>query len=794
MLFVSKGVEALTGYSATELTALNGWSDIMHPEDRAAVAVAVHGAVSERRSFESAYRIRRKTGEARWVSERGHAVYDKRGVPLFLEGVIADISGRDEAAKLQRTMLERWRRTLDAIPQMVWTVAGDGSDSFFNAQWLNFTGRRVSSFKQLSQANFIHDEDRSRVIALWQEKFATGQPYEAQYRLKHIAGDYRWILSRGAPEKDPDGKLVRWYGTCTDIHEEVIARQALQASEAVNRSMIEASPDCISLLDIDGNVRFLNRAAMEALGLASSAAPIGRPWAEAFPKADRTSAVLAVKQAAAGQTGHFTATQKQADGQRWWDIIVAPLRGEGAPLRGLISIARDITHQKTAEDRIRWAANHDTLTHLPNRALFQRDVDRLIADARESGSSATVLMMDLDDLKRTNDTLGHDAGDVLLKVFADRLKAAVRADDLVARLGGDEFAVLLQGVGEDDKIELAVQTFLSSLKAPCQFGGKLLEISTSIGASTFPRDGQTRAELLKQADVALYVAKIAGKGVLRIYKPAMRADAQRSLSILAVARDAVQQDRIVPNYQPKVDLRSGRLDGFEALLRWKHPSKGLQTADTIAAAFQDGMLAPEISDRMIEGIIADMRRWSDAGLRFGHVAVNAAAAEFKSGRFAENLLERFRQADLPTSCMQLEVTETVFLGRGAEYVESALRTLSLEGVRIALDDFGTGHASLSHLNRFPVHVIKIDRSFIGKLETSVHDAKIVRAIIKLGRSLGIKIVAEGIETEQQAEFLRKHRCGFGQGFLFGKAVPAADVPILIKTWDPAHGVIKPHLH
>jgi predicted signal transduction protein with EAL and GGDEF domain len=374
----------------------------------------------------------------------------------------------------------------------------------------------------------------------------------------------------------------------------------------------------------------------------------------------------------------------------------------------------------------------------------------------------------------------------LLTSFANRLKAAVRADDLVARLGGDEFAVLLQGVGEDEQIETAAHTFLESLRAPCQFGGRLLDISTSIGASAFPRDGETRAELLKQADIALYAAKIAGKGVLRIYKPEMRADAQRSLSILAVARHALQQGKIVANYQPKVELRSGRLNGFEALLRWQHPTKGLQSAHTIASAFQDAMLAPEISDRMIENIIADIRGWIEAGLGFGHVAVNAAAAEFKSGRFAETLLERLHRADLPTSCIQLEITETVFLGRGAEYVEDALRALAAEGIQIALDDFGTGYASLSHLNKFPVHVIKIDRSFIEKLETSVRDATIVRAIIKLGRSLGIQIVAEGIETQHQASFLRKYGCDSGQGYLFGKAVSASVVPSLVTSWNEKH--------
>ena len=782
MSFVSEGIQDLTGYDAEELQSQDGWSKIMRDEDRGTVETVVAEAVAERRSFDVTYRIVRKTGEVGWVSERGQAVYDEDGKPLFLEGVISDISGRKEADELQKTMLHRWRRTLDAIPQMVWTIAGDGTDEFYNAQWYHFTGSDIGGLGGISRADLIHIEDRSRVIALWKEKFANGEPYEAQYRLEHVTGEYRWILSRGECEKDPRGNPIRWYGTCTDIHDEVLGRHALQTSEAVNRSMIEASPDCISLLDIEGKTKFLNRAAIDALGLESSTPLLGRSWAAAFPPFFRGPAGIAITQAAAGETARFTATQPKPDGQRWWDIVVAPITGDHAQLNGFIAIARDITHQKTAEERIRWVANHDPLTQLPNRALFQSTLDRTLADARDSGAAVTVLMMDLDDFKRTNDALGHDAGDALLTEFAIRLKSTVRADDMVARLGGDEFAVLLQGVAERVEVESAVQSIMACLKAPCEFDGKLLDIRTSIGASTFPHHGKNRTELLKHADIALYAAKGSGRGVLRIFQPTMRAAAQKRLSMLGLARDAIQEDRIVAYYQPKVDLRTGRLGGFEALLRWNHPSKGLQTPDTIAAAFHDGVLAAEISDRMIQSVISNMRRWTDDGIYFGHVAVNAAAAEFKSGNFAEKLLNGLRQANLPTSCLQLEVTETVFLGRGAEYVEGTLRELSREGIRIALDDFGTGYASLSHLNKFPVDVIKIDRSFIRKLETSAHDAAIVRAVIKLGRSLSIKIVAEGIETQRQAEFLRKHRCHSGQGYLFGKAVPAEVVPSLIRTW------------
>ena len=783
MSFVSDGVETLTGYRRTELEQQDGWANIMRAEDRASVVADVAAAVSEGRSFDLVYRITTKAGEVRWVGQRGHAIYDDSGRPLFLEGMIGDVSGRKEA-DLQKRMLVRWRKTLDAIPQMVWTMAADGSDEFYNAQWASFTGCRVGSEGDLKRLELVHIDDRVRAKAIWDEKLATGEPYEAQYRLQHVTGGYRWVLSRGRPDRDASGNTIRWYGTCTDIDDEVRGRQALQASEAVNRSMIEASPDCISLLDCDGTVKFLNRAAAEALPPGSAASFVGRRWGALFPPSVRGPANFAIAQAQGGRTGRFTASQASADGPRWWDVIVAPLSDDQGIPSGLLSIARDITHQKTAEERIRWAANHDPLTQLPNRNLFQRTLERAVLEARETGRAVTVLMMDLDDFKQTNDALGHDAGDALLTEFSSRLRETVRADDMVARFGGDEFALLLRGVRDRHEVEAAVAAILTALKPPCHFDGKLIDIKASIGASTFPDHGSSRGDLLKHADIALYVAKGAGRGVLRVFEPQMRAEAQSRMSMLSLAAEALRRGAIRPFYQPKVDLRTGRLEGFEALLRWDHPSNGVQTPDTIAAAFHDLTLAAEISDRMIDAVIADMRRWTDQGLEFGHVAVNAAAAEFRRGAFAQKLLERLKGANLPAAVVQLEVTETVFLGRGSEHVQDALKELSAEGVQIALDDFGTGYASLSHLNHFPVNVIKIDRSFIGLLETSTHDAAIVRAVVNLGRSLGIKIVAEGVETWGQADFLRRYRCHSGQGHLFGPAVAAADIPGMVRNWDP----------
>jgi EAL domain-containing protein (putative c-di-GMP-specific phosphodiesterase class I) len=254
---------------------------------------------------------------------------------------------------------------------------------------------------------------------------------------------------------------------------------------------------------------------------------------------------------------------------------------------------------------------------------------------------------------------------------------------------------------------------------------------------------------------------------------------QRRISMLSLARSALTDDRILPFYQPKVDLVTGAVEGFEALLRWLHPGKDPQSPATIAAAFEDLSLAAEISDRMIGRVIEDAARWRDEGIRFHHVAVNAAAAEFRRGDFADKLLERLSRAKVPPSCLQVEVTETVFLGRGAECVERALRALSGAGVQIALDDFGTGYASLSHLKQFPVDIIKIDRSFVRDLEDGTGDAAIIDAVISLGRSLGIRIVAEGVENERQHSLLRSLGCDAGQGYFYGRAAPAGEVAAML---------------
>jgi predicted signal transduction protein with EAL and GGDEF domain len=373
----------------------------------------------------------------------------------------------------------------------------------------------------------------------------------------------------------------------------------------------------------------------------------------------------------------------------------------------------------------------------------------------------------------------------LLTIFAKRLKACVRPGDFVARLGGDEFAVILEGVkGEEDLVRTG-QSIVQRLQAPISIDGRAASAGASIGGALFPRDASTAQELFNNADTALYSLKAAGRGGTKMFHNQMRQDAQHVASQLSLARVALSEESVIPNYQPKIDLRTGEVAGFEALLRWRHPRFGIQLPETVAEAFKDYELASRIGDLMQRKVLHDLRRWQDRGFIFGPVSLNAAPAEFLRDDYAERLLKIIADAGVSPRAVEVEVTEHVFFDRAAEFVARALRVLNEAGVRIALDDFGTGYSSLSHLRDFPVDVVKIDHSFISKMIEEQEIAAIVSAVIDLARSLRIDVVAEGVETEAQRDMLALKGCSFGQGYLFGRAAEADEVQLLLRRVQAA---------
>lgn len=765
---------------------------LLHPEDREQALAAWHHSLATGEPYEAEYRLRHHSGEYRWVLSRGWSETNSAGKVIRWYGSTTDI---DEHRLAQNALTARnlpgcgieasegrLRSILDSIPQMVWTNEPDGRQSFYNKQWYAFTGLPIERADNVRRSELVHPDDLAAAMATWDRSISSCVPYEAEYRLRHHSGEYRWVLSRAVPERNASGEVSGWYGTTTDIDQQMKAREKLNASETLNRSIIQASVDSIEMLDPQGKIIFCNDAALQALEADSVEELRGTTWLNTFPRRSRLAVKRVLASAQKGYAGEINVSRESIKGRsQWWHMVVTPIPGEKDQPAGLLVMSRNVTHQKDAQDQLTWTAEHDMLTKLPNRRLFQERLGLALLKAGKSKKRVAIFLLDVDNFKQINDTMGHDAGDKLLCTFAERLQGVMGENGFVARLGGDEFAIILPDAEGEEMVVAAADRILDSLREPCIHNGQMVDCRATLGASIFPKHGKDSTTLLKQADVALYAAKAAGRGRMMIFQTDMQSEMRNRQGMLSRGRHALYGNLIVPFYQPKIELRSGRVAGFEALLRWRHPRHGIQLPGTIAAAFEDLDLAAAISDCMIDRVLIDVRSWLDHGVPFDHVAVNAAAAEFRRGNFAEQLLERLHRAQVPTSCFQLEVTETVFLGRGAECVDQALKQLSAAGVKIALDDFGTGYASLSHLKQFPVNVIKIDQSFVRVLETEADAAAIIRAVIQLGQSLGIEVVAEGIETYAQHAFLLTQGCDDGQGFLYGKAAPALRVPNVIKS-------------
>jgi diguanylate cyclase (GGDEF)-like protein/PAS domain S-box-containing protein len=537
----------------------------------------------------------------------------------------------------------------------------------------------------------------------------------------------------------------------------------------VLQRLFEASEDCIKLVRLDGHIEYVNVPGLASLDIERADALIGCAWESLWPDDARDQVRLAIERGRAGQSYRFREFCPTAKGRpRWWDVRVSPVHDETGKVARLLAVSRDITSERESAERLRWASEHDALTGLPNRRGFEARFAEAVERASRGKNQVGLLLIDLDHFKHVNDTLGHCAGDHLLKVFAARLSDRLGPSHLVARLGGDEFALVIDGCCGDDALRQTGDAICAELDRHIPYGQRTISGGCSIGAVLFPRDGKHPKDLLRNADIALYARKRSGRGGTQIFQRAMREKAEIVASQLDLARKSLSASTVEPHYQQKVDLRTGRIIGFEALLRWRRMGR-FQLPDTVEAAFRDYELAAKIGALMQWCVFRDMRSWLDAGIATGPISINAAPAEFMRDDFAERMIERMEHHGIAPSLVELEVTEHALLNRGSAFVGRALRILHEAGVRIALDDFGTGHSSLSHLRDFPVDVLKIDRSFIGKMTEDQEVRAIVGAVVDLSRKLSIDVVAEGIENDLQRALLLRMGCPFGQGHLFSVA-------------------------
>ena len=439
--------------------------------------------------------------------------------------------------------------------------------------------------------------------------------------------------------------------------------------------------------------------------------------------------------------------------------------------RSLIEREKEVAFKKALTLKLRQVADHDSLTGLPHRGPFHAQLNKISCPANDGTDRIALILVDIDHFKQVNDALGHDVGDTVLRSLAQRLRAIVREGDIVARLGGDEFGILMYGVKSEQALSEIVSSFNTRLQHSVKCNGRHVECHVSVGIATYPDQATTAEELVKHSDLALAAAKSVRSCAVH-FDPSMALEFEQETAMLSFARSGLAEGRIVPYYQPKIDLRTNRVVGFEALVRYVHNAETILLPGVFSHAFNDLKLARALGTEMLTRVLNDIAAWSSEGSMDFSVAINTSAADFNSDDFAERLIAELTARKLKPHQIEIEVTEGVFLGRGADHVARALRCLHNYGVRIALDDFGTGYGCLTHLKQFPIDIIKIDRSFVAGIAKNPDDTSIVKALIGLGQSLGIQTIAEGVETTQQKDFVRRHGCTIAQGFLFGRAIEA----------------------
>jgi diguanylate cyclase (GGDEF)-like protein/PAS domain S-box-containing protein len=651
---------------------------------------------------------------------------------------------------------------------------------------LNFDGTAQVMFDVPAESSFVKmlagvgRSHRRDVLAMIRAAGGLSQQLSAEFPFSSPNGRQYWVRAIARRMTEHCAQDCAFI-TLLDVTADRQANEELRLSEEHLRYTVEYNPQLPWIADPAGNIIDLTDRWLAATGMSRETA-LGEGWAAVTHPDDIGLVNEKITQAL--MTGEpFNVRMRLCVGgtYRWMRAQGYPRRDASGNIVRWYGYTEDIHEHVLVEDQIRWNAEHDPLTGLYNRVLFNAQLTQSLEKALQSLRRLGVLLVDIDHFKEVNDQLGHHAGDALLRHYADRLRATLPPEAIIARLGGDEFAVLFPDVRDHHELTAWAEQILH-LHQPIDFEGRSIDCHSSIGAAMFPEHGTHASELLRHADVALYAAKEAGRANALVFEATMQDEVRERTAMVNRARTAAKEGDILAFYQPKVSLETGDLIGFEALLRWRDAAGRIHAPASIMAAFEDREVADMLGQTMLDHVIADITRWRAMGLAYGSVAINAAPAEFRQTNFAPRLIKCMEDAGLSASDIEVEITEGVFLGRRSDHTRNAIAMLDEFGTRIVLDDFGTGFASLTHLRALPVDTLKIDRSFISDITKFSGDAAIVSAIINLGRNLGIKVVAEGLETIEQVETLRDFGCEQAQGYYFGVPTPAMKIPELIRAW------------
>ncbi|HEU0187872.1 MAG TPA: EAL domain-containing protein [Gallionellaceae bacterium] len=696
---------------------------------------------------------------------------------------LAALSRNREITYQLRQSEQRWSFALEGGGDGVWDI-----DMRTGEMLLSKAGKQMFGFSEDEIGNNIrawesrvHPDDKARVLRDLREYLRGNTKHlSSEYRVLCKDNSWKWILSRGmAASRNEDGRVLRMIGTHTDINERKKAEEELRLAALVYQNSSEA----MTVTDRHGIIVSVNPAFTaltgysleEVLGKSSKMINSGRDTRESYQDMWREI----------NSIGHWQGEiwNRRKNGELYLEwLTINTIYNDDGSVHRYVALFSDITQKKESEELIWRQANFDTLTSLPNRRMFYDRLEQEVKKSHRSGLPMALMLLDLDRFKEVNDTLGHAQGDVLLVEAARRISECVRKSDTVARLGGDEFTIILSELEDINSAERIAQNIIDSLARPFQLQQEAVFVSASVGITLYPNDAHNIDALIKNADQAMYVSKNSGRGSFSYFTASLQEAAQNRMRLINDLRQAMSKKQFEVRYQPIVEMSTGHINKAEALLRWHHAERGMVSPIQFIPLAEDSGLIHEIGDWVFFEASAQLKYWRTHYEPRFQVSINKSPLQFRqTNEGGEDVwLDRLRALDLPGQSMVIEITEGVLLN-AEEIVAGRLLHYRDAGMQVAIDDFGTGYSSLSYLKKFDIDYLKIDQSFVRNLDSDPDDMALCQAIIVMAHKLGLKVIAEGVETPRQRDLLAAYGCDFAQGFLYSEAVPAAEFEALLKA-------------
>ena len=793
--YVSDNVNLL-GYSVEEFVAgKTKFADIIHPDDLERVIQEVGEYTGKQcKSFTRSYRLLSRDGDVRWIDDRTVVERDADGKASRYLAIITDITRDKVALETLKLSHEKYRVLVETSDDFVWEVDTDGIYTYCSPQVERILGHTPQDMLGKTPFDFMSPEEAVNIGEKFRAIAEKRAPFSSLENTNlHNDGHEIVMETSGVPFFDGQGNLAGYRGIDRDITERKQAERELEVQQEFLQSVIDGVHDSIMVIGQDCDIQLMNEAARASMNPEFVADSHHPKCYEVFHRRNTPCGgddyPCPLRQVIeSGKPATVVHNQPGTDGRlSHLELIATPLRADDGTIRGIIETARDITGHLSAQQQLEEQklslerlAHHDALTGLPNRLLFLDRLRQAIKMAHREDNQLAVLFVDLDRFKQINDSLGHPMGDAVLKAVARRLQGCLREEDVVARLGGDEFTIIMGSLHKPQNAMAMAQKLIRSVQRPVRHEDHELYVSASVGISLYPQDGQTADLLLQNADAAMYKAKHEGRSNFQFYTADMTELAFERVLMETHLHRALEKEQFVVYYQPQVDLLTGKLIGLEALVRWQHPELGLLLPTRFIPLAEDTGLILPLGRWVLQTACRQIAEWHDADLYPGRIAVNLTGNQLKNDKVISTIEQILEENSCQPDWLELEITESVIMEQHGRSF-NILQQLKDHGIALAIDDFGTGYSSLAHLKRLPVSRLKIDRSFIRDIPKDPSNKAIARAVIAMGKSMGLRVIAEGVETMEQKAFLTAELCDEMQGYLNGRPLPGDQMTRLLRN-------------